>query len=67
VFLHVGSVEEAEAAAEAGVDGIIALGSEAGGHVKSMTALSTFVPAVVEAVQPVPVIAAGGLATTVVS
>ena len=62
VFLQVGSVEEAEAAAAAGVDAIIAQGVEAGGHVKSTTSLSTIVPAVVDAVQPVPVIAAGGIA-----
>ncbi len=62
VFIQVGSVEEARAAAEAGVDAIIAQGVEAGGHVKSTTSLSTIVPAVVEAVQPVPVIAAGGIA-----
>src|SRR5712691_4621850 len=62
VFLQVGSVEEAQAAAGAGVDVIIAQGIEAGGHVKSTTALSTIVPAVVEAVQPVPVIASGGIA-----
>ncbi|MGH7961225.1 MAG: NAD(P)H-dependent flavin oxidoreductase [Candidatus Binatia bacterium] len=63
VFIQVGSVEEAKAAAKAGVDGIIAQGIEAGGHVKSTTSLSTIVPAVVEAVKPVPVIAAGGIAT----
>jgi len=62
VFIQVGSVEEAAAAAEAGVDAIIAQGVEAGGHVKSRTALSTLVPAVVEAVHPVPVLAAGGIA-----
>jgi NAD(P)H-dependent flavin oxidoreductase YrpB (nitropropane dioxygenase family) len=62
VFLQVGSVEEAHAAARAGVDAIIAQGVEAGGHVKSTTALSTLVPAVVEAVKPVPVIASGGIA-----
>jgi NAD(P)H-dependent flavin oxidoreductase YrpB (nitropropane dioxygenase family) len=62
VFVQVGSVEEARAAAEAGVDAIIAQGVEAGGHVKSTTSLSTIVPAVVEAVKPVPVIAAGGIA-----
>jgi nitronate monooxygenase len=62
VFLQVGSMEEAQAAARAGVDAFIAQGIEAGGHVKSTTALSTIVPAVVEAVQPVPVIAAGGIA-----
>ena len=63
VFLQAGSVEESQAAARAGVDVIIAQGVEAGGHVKSTTALSTMVPAVVEAVKPVPVIAAGGIAT----
>jgi len=63
VFIQVGSVEEATAAAAAGVDAIIAQGVEAGGHVKSRTALSTLVPAVVQAVTPVPVLAAGGIAT----
>src|SRR5215470_6208942 len=63
VFLQVGSVEEATAAAEAGVDAIIIQGVEAGGHVKSRTSLSALVPAVVEAVTPVPVLAAGGIAT----
>jgi len=62
VFIQVGSVEEAKAAAAAGVDAIIAQGVEAGGHVKSTTSLSTIVPAVVEAVKPIPVIAAGGIA-----
>lgn len=62
VFIQVGSVEEAKAAAEAGVDAIIAQGIEAGGHVKSTTSLSTIVPAVVEAVKPIPVIASGGIA-----
>jgi len=63
VFLQVGSVEEATAAADAGVDALIVQGVEAGGHVKSRTALSSLVPAVVEAVAPVPVLAAGGIAT----
>jgi NAD(P)H-dependent flavin oxidoreductase YrpB (nitropropane dioxygenase family) len=62
VFLQIGSVAEARAAVEAGVDAIIAQGLEAGGHVRSTTALSTLLPAVVEAVSPVPVIAAGGIA-----
>lgn len=62
VFIQVGSVAEAKAAVEAGVDAIIAQGVEAGGHVKSTTSLSTIVPAAVEAVAPVPVIAAGGIA-----
>jgi Nitronate monooxygenase len=58
VLLQVGSVEEAVTAAEAGVDAIIAQGVEAGGHVKGTTSLSALVPAIVEAVSPVPVLAA---------
>ena len=42
---------------------IVVQGIEAGGHVKSRISLSTIVPAVVEAVPTVPVIAAGGIAT----
>jgi len=63
VLPQVGSVEEAVTAAEAGVDALIVQGVEAGGHVKSRIALFTLVPAVVAAVAPVPVLAAGGIAT----
>ena len=62
VFLQVGSLDEAKMAAAAGVDGIIAQGVEAGGHVKGTTALSTLLPSVAGAVNPLPVIAAGGIA-----
>ena len=62
VFLQVGSLDEAKMAAAAGVDGIIAQGVEAGGHVKGTTALSTLLPSVADAVKPLPVIAAGGIA-----
>lgn len=62
VLLQVGSVEEARRAAAAGVDAVIAQGSEAGGHVRGGTALSVLVPAVVDAVAPVPVVASGGIA-----
>jgi NAD(P)H-dependent flavin oxidoreductase YrpB (nitropropane dioxygenase family) len=63
VMVQVGSVAEAVAAAEAGVDAVIAQGVEAGGHVRGTTALSVLLPTVVEAVSPLPVIAAGGIAT----
>jgi nitronate monooxygenase len=63
VFSQVGSVAEAIAASNAGVDAIVVQGIEAGGHVKSRISLSTIVPAVVEAVPAVPVIASGGIAT----
>jgi NAD(P)H-dependent flavin oxidoreductase YrpB (nitropropane dioxygenase family) len=63
VFAQVGSVAEAKAAAAAGVDAIVAQGFEAGGHVRGTTSLATLVPAVVRAVAPLPVVAAGGIAT----
>jgi NAD(P)H-dependent flavin oxidoreductase YrpB (nitropropane dioxygenase family) len=63
VFAQVGSVAEAKAAAAAGVDGIVAQGFEAGGHVRGTTSLVSLVPAVLQAVAPLPVIAAGGIAT----
>lgn len=63
VFMQVGSVDEARAAAAAGVDAIIAQGFEAGGHVRGRTPLTTLVPAIVDAVRPLPVIASGGIAT----
>jgi len=61
VMHTVGSVEEARAAVGNGVDIIIAQGWEAGGHVWSGVATLPLVPAVVDAVAPVPVIAAGGI------
>ena len=57
----VGSAEEARRAVESGVDIIVAQGWEAGGHVWGGVATLPLVPAVVDAVAPVPVIAAGGI------
>src|SRR3984957_16357874 len=56
-----GSAEEARRAVGSGVDIIIAQGWEAGGHVWGGVATLPLVPAVVDAVAPVPVIAAGGI------
>jgi nitronate monooxygenase len=61
VLLQVGSVEEAESAAASGVDAVIAQGSEAGGHVKSVTPIWKILPATVEAIAPLPVLASGGI------
>ncbi|MGH2572170.1 MAG: NAD(P)H-dependent flavin oxidoreductase [Actinomycetota bacterium] len=61
VFIQVGSVEEAKSAADAGVDAVIAQGSEAGGHIRSITPIWEIVPATVEAVRPLPVLASGGI------
>ena len=61
VMLQVGSAEEASRAAAAGVDMIVAQGVEAGGHVRGQVGLLPLLPTVVEAVTPVPVVAAGGI------
>ena len=61
VLIQVGSVQEAKAAAEAGVDGVIAQEVEAGGHVKGTTSIWDFVPPAVQAIEPVPVLASGGI------
>lgn len=62
LMIQVGSVEEAKAAAHAGVDAVIAQGVEAGGHVRGTTSIWTLLPNAVEAIQPVPVLASGGIA-----
>ena len=62
VALTVGSAREAREAVAAGVDLIVAQGWEAGGHVRGEVATLPLVRAVVDAVQPTPVLAAGGLA-----
>jgi NAD(P)H-dependent flavin oxidoreductase YrpB (nitropropane dioxygenase family) len=63
VVLHtVASAEEAHRAVTAGVDVVVAQGWEAGGHVASEVATLPLVPSVVDAVAPVPVVAAGGIA-----
>ena len=61
IIIKVGSTDEAKAAAAAGVDAVIAQGVEAGGHVKGTTSIWTLLPAVVEAIKPVPVLASGGI------
>jgi len=61
VMLTVGSADEARRAVDAGVDIIVAQGVEAGGHVWGTVSTLPLVPAVVDAVSPVPVVAAGGI------
>ncbi len=61
VILQVGSVEEAKKAVDSGVDIIVAQGWEAGGHVRGSIATLPLVPSVVDAIEPVPVVAAGGI------
>jgi nitronate monooxygenase len=61
VLQSVASAEEAKRVVAAGVDVVVAQGWEAGGHVWGQVATLPLVPAVVDAVTPVPVIAAGGI------
>jgi NAD(P)H-dependent flavin oxidoreductase YrpB (nitropropane dioxygenase family) len=56
----VGSADHARRQVEAGVDLIVASGHEAGGHTGEISTL-VLVPEVVDAVSPVPVLAAGGI------
>jgi NAD(P)H-dependent flavin oxidoreductase YrpB (nitropropane dioxygenase family) len=58
----VGTVEHARRQVAAGADLIIAQGSEAGGHTGEISTM-VLVPEVVDAVAPLPVLAAGGIAT----
>lgn len=60
-IVQVQSVAEAAQAAELGADLVVAQGSEAGGHGASRGTFA-LVPTVVDAVAPVPVLAAGGVA-----
>ena len=61
VTFMAGGAPEAVRAAKAGADVIIAQGSEGGGHVGWQASLA-LIPMVVDAVAPVPVLAAGGIA-----
>src|SRR5687768_6552016 len=63
LVLHtVASAEEARRVADAGVDAVVAQGWEAGGHVWGEVSTLALVPRVVDAVAPLPVVAAGGIA-----
>ena len=61
VILQVQTIEAARHAAALGADVIVAQGTEAGGH-GAQRALFPLLPAVVDAVAPIPVVGAGGIA-----
>ena len=61
LIVQVQTLEQAREAAGAGVDAIVAQGTEAGGHGGTRATLP-FVPAVVDIANGIPVIAAGGIA-----
>lgn len=62
VICQVQTLEQAREAAAAGADIIIAQGRDAGGHSGTTRGTIGLVPAVVDAVAPIPVVAAGGIA-----
>lgn len=62
VICQVQSLAQAKVAAAAGVDVIVAQGRDAGGHSGTMRGTIGLVPAIVDAVGRVPVVAAGGIA-----
>jgi nitronate monooxygenase len=61
IFAQVQTVAQASRAASAGVDVLIAQGTEAGGHTGGIGTLA-LVPAVVDVAGAIPVVAAGGIA-----
>lgn len=61
LIVQVQTLHQAREAVDAGVDAIVAQGTEAGGHGGARTTLP-FVPAVVDIANDIPVIAAGGIA-----
>ncbi len=61
VLSLVGNVKNARRVAEAGVDAVVTQGTEAGGHTGRIGTLPLVTQAI-EAIDPVPVIAAGGIA-----
>ena len=62
IICQVQTLAQAIGAAAAGADIIIAQGRDAGGHSGTTRGTMGLVPAVVDAVAPIPVVAAGGIA-----
>ena len=62
LICQVQDIEGALKAEAAGADFIVAQGTEAGGHGSARASTLPLVPAVVDAVSPTPVLAAGGIA-----
>lgn len=62
VWMQVASVPQALEAAAAGMDAVVAQGSQAGGHNKSRTRTLQLLQQVVQAVRPLMVLASGGIA-----
>jgi nitronate monooxygenase len=65
VLCQVQTVAEARRVALSGADVIVAQGNESGGHGRDNAPLAELLPAVIDAVAPVPVLAAGGITSRV--
>ncbi len=63
VWMQAASVEQAVEAAQVGVDAIVAQGTQAGGHNKSVVRTLPLLRDVITAVKPLMVLASGGIAT----
>ena len=62
VMHTVANAAEARRVVDLGVDIVVAQGWEAGGHILGQVTTMALIPNVVEAISPVPVVAAGGIA-----
>src|SRR4029077_13733026 len=62
IWFQVGSVAEAKAAERRGAHALVVQGSEAGGHNRAGGATFSLLPAVIDVIEAIPVIAAGGIA-----
>jgi nitronate monooxygenase len=62
IWFQVGSVAEARAARRRGAQALVVQGSEAGGHNRAEAATFSLLPAVIDAIDSVPLVAAGGIA-----
>jgi enoyl-[acyl-carrier protein] reductase II len=62
IWFQVGSVAEVKAALRRGAQALVVQGSEAGGHIRAGAATFSLLPAVIDAVDAIPVNAAGGIA-----
>jgi nitronate monooxygenase len=63
VLAQVGTQQQARQAIDDGVDGLIAQGAEAGGHLLGVEPTTAFLPKAIEAAAGRPVLAAGGIAS----
>lgn len=62
LICQVQTLDEAQRVADLGADIIVAQGQDSGGHGRSGRGTMSLVPAAVDAVSPIPVVAAGGIA-----